>query len=129
MQSADVTNVVLFEHSQRISNRRSPTRDDDHNANTFPSASSTACRVPPGHSTRRRSCRRSQTRDVSVHRPGSVSFFGAYLRVLYWTSSPKNVPDPLSLRRKHVCPVNGYDDRLSAWNVSLFISSICFRDR
>jgi len=34
---------------------------------------------------------------VSVHRPGSGSFFGGCLRVLYGTSSPKYVPDPLSL--------------------------------
>jgi len=35
--------------------------------------------------------------EVSVHRPGSGSFFGGCLRVLSGTSSPKNVPDPLSL--------------------------------
>jgi len=35
--------------------------------------------------------------DVNVHRSGSGSFFGGDLRVLYGTSSPKNVPAPLSL--------------------------------
>jgi len=45
---------------------------------------------------------------VTVYSSGSGSFFGGYERIVFGTSSPKNVPDPLHRRRRRVCPVNGY---------------------